>query len=62
MLFSYKTTVIRAIYPLLGRTYTRCQKFFPILDIHKSPPFNKGVNYKELLLKSPFDQGGFRGI
>jgi len=26
------------------------------------PPFNKGGNYKELLLKSPFDKGGFRGI
>ena len=26
------------------------------------PPFNKGGNYKELLLKSPFEKGGFRGI
>jgi hypothetical protein len=26
------------------------------------PPFNKGGNYKELLLKSPFEKGGLRGI
>jgi hypothetical protein len=25
------------------------------------PPLKKG-NYKELLLKSPFEKGGFRGI
>ncbi len=25
------------------------------------PPFVKGGNSKELLLKSPFDKGGFRG-
>jgi hypothetical protein len=26
------------------------------------PPFDKGGNYTELLLKSPFEKGGFRGI
>jgi len=26
------------------------------------PPLKKGGNYKELLLKSPFEKGGFRGI
>jgi hypothetical protein len=26
------------------------------------PPLKKGWNYKELLLKSPFEKGGFRGI
>jgi hypothetical protein len=26
------------------------------------PPLKKGGNYKELLVKSPFDKGGFRGI
>ena len=25
-------------------------------------PFIKGGNYKELLIKSPFGKGGFRGI
>ena len=47
-----------------ARGYTRCQKFFPILDILKSPlpPFDKVGNYKELLLKSSFDKGGFRKI
>jgi hypothetical protein len=26
------------------------------------PPLKKGGNYKELLLKSPIDKGGLRGI
>ena len=26
------------------------------------PPLKKGGNYEELQEKSPFDQGGFRGI
>ena len=26
------------------------------------PPLKKGGNYKELLLKSPFEKGGFRGF
>ena len=26
------------------------------------PPFNKGGNYKELQLKSPFEKEGFTGI
>jgi hypothetical protein len=26
------------------------------------PPLKKGGNYKEVLFKSPFDKGGFRGI
>jgi hypothetical protein len=26
------------------------------------PPLTKGGNYKKLLLKSPFEKGGFRGI
>ena len=26
------------------------------------PPLRKGGNYKELLLKSPFEKGGSRGI
>jgi hypothetical protein len=40
------------------------KSFFPMLDIHKSPlpPFNKWGNSKELLLKSPFEKGGCRGI
>jgi hypothetical protein len=44
--------------------YNDCQKFFPILEIHKSPlpPCNKLGNYKELLIKTPFEKGGFRGI
>jgi hypothetical protein len=25
-------------------------------------PFKKGVNYKELLLKSPFEKGGFKNL
>jgi hypothetical protein len=42
----------------------RGSKVFSSLDIHKSPlpPFKKGGNCKELLLKSPFEKGGFRGI
>jgi hypothetical protein len=30
--------------------------------IPPNPPLEKGGNYKELLLKSPFGKGGFRGI
>jgi hypothetical protein len=30
--------------------------------IPPNPPFRKGGNYKELLLKSPFEKGGLRGI
>ncbi len=26
------------------------------------PPLKKGWNYKELLLKSPFEKGGFRNL
>jgi hypothetical protein len=46
-------------------TFARGSKgFFPFPDIHKSAltPFNKGWNYRELLLKFPFEKGGFRGI
>ena len=32
------------------------------LIIPPLPPFKTGGNCKELLLKSPFDQEGFRGI
>jgi hypothetical protein len=45
--------------------YTRCQKFFQLWEAFKSPlpSFKKGGgNYKELLVKSPFEKGGFRGI
>jgi hypothetical protein len=44
--------------------YNHCQKFFPIPNILKSPlpPFKKGGIFRKLLLKSPFDNGGFRGI
>ena len=31
-------------------------------QIPPNPPFSKGGNYKELLEKSPFEKGGFRGI
>jgi hypothetical protein len=30
--------------------------------IPPNPPLLKGGNYRELLLKSPFEKGGFRGI
>jgi hypothetical protein len=45
-------------------TYRGCEKFFPVLDIHKSPltPLNKGGNYKELLLKSHFEKGDLGGF
>ena len=45
-------------------TYSVCQKFFPLAESFKSPPppFRKGGNYKELLLKSPFEKGGFGGF
>jgi hypothetical protein len=44
--------------------FSVCQKFFPLAESFKSPlpPFRKGGNCKELLLKSPFEKGGFRGI
>jgi hypothetical protein len=31
-------------------------------QIPPNPPVIKGGNYRELLLKSPFEKGGFRGI
>jgi hypothetical protein len=34
----------------------------PKAKIPPAPPFRKGGNYGELLLKSPFAKGGFRGI
>jgi hypothetical protein len=33
-----------------------------IILIPPNPLLEKGGNYKELLLKSPFEKGGFRGI
>jgi len=59
----------------IGRQYTRapclifiysiCQEFFSDPwhpQIPPNPPLIKGGNYKELLVKSPFEKGGFRGI
>jgi hypothetical protein len=49
----------------LKRLLQEPQKFFPILEIHKSPltpPVNRLGNYKELLIKPPFEKmrvGGF---
>jgi hypothetical protein len=42
-------------------------KVFSAMHLHKKPkspltPLWKRGNYKELLLKSPFGKGGFRGI
>ena len=44
--------------------YIDCQKFFRYGKPYNPhlPPFKKGGDYKEMLLKSPLDKGGFRGI
>ena len=44
--------------------YSVCQKFFRYGKPHNPPcpSLKKGGNYKKLLLKSPFEKGGFRGI
>ena len=48
-------------------TFSNCQKFLPLWKALLSPlpTLNKWVNYKELLIKSPFepvDLGGFNNL
>ena len=40
------------------------QKYFPMaaILIPPNPPLRKGLNYRKLLVKSPFEKGGLRGI
>ena len=50
---------------MTAAAYSHCQKFLPLGEAYNPPcpPLKKeGGTPKKLLLKSPFEKGGFRGI